>query len=169
MKKFTQLVQPVVEMPDKEGKTLEERVSFLVKTVLGLGYDDFYHVCTDGGVENTGNGRDHGLGEKGMFKRAFHPAGCKWTWCVKHKLSLDFNDADLSSEHASLNTVSSFMKVANRWNKLKPHLELIMKHTKPDPSDLEATVYHRQAAERMKQLSMDTLGLQEDALSKARK
>ena len=152
-------------MPDKEGKTLEERVGFLIKTVLGLEYDHFYHMCSDGGVENTGNSRDQGLGEKGLMYRAFHPAGCIWTWCVKHRLSMAFNDADLSLVHESLNKVSSFMKVANRWNKLKPHLELILKHTKHYSGDLLATEYHKQAANRIALLSAEYLGAQEDALT----
>ena len=57
------------------------------------------------------------------------------------------------------------MKVANRWNKLKPHLEPILKHTKPDSGDLLATEYHKQAANRIAQLSAEYLGAQEDALT----
>ena len=165
-KRFTQLVLPTLEMPDKEGKTLEERASFLIKSVLELDYKNFFHMWTDGGVENTGNSRAEGLGEKGLFARAFHPEGCTWTWCCKHRLSLAFNDSDLSLVHEALNQVSRFLKVANRWNKLKPHLELILRHTRPSPDDEDATIYHKQSGDRLKDLSPEVLGQQEDALSK---
>ena len=84
-------------------------------------------MCTDGGVENTGNSRARGDGEKGLFARMFK-GHAVWTWCLKHVLSIVFGDTDLSLTYNMLNTISRFLRCANRWRRMKPHILLILKH-----------------------------------------
>ena len=79
-------------------------------------------------VENTGNSREEGLGEKGMMALSFAPANCRWTWCLKHLLNIVYSKTDLTKIYQNLDTVSRFLRVANRFNKLKPHMLLMIKH-----------------------------------------
>ena len=85
-------------------------------------------MCTDGGVENTGNQRGQGDGEKGLFAMMFKEEGAHWSWCLKHVLSI--GEGDLTLLYDKLNTVSRFLRCANRWRRLKPHMLLILKHLK---------------------------------------
>ena len=127
VERFTQILLPIMEMADKQGESVDNRVKEVFQ-VLGLEHSSFYHVCSDGGVEVTGNSREHGEGPKGMFYRSFYPVGCKWTWCLKHLLNIVYSKTQLTDIYKNLDTVSRFLRVANRFNKLKEHMLLILKH-----------------------------------------
>ena len=151
--RFTHLVLPLVEMADKEGQSVHEKVSTLFD-IYNIQHGMFYSVTSDGGVEITGNSREEGLGPKGMFYKGFHPHGATWVWCKKHQLQLVFGDTDLSLVHNQLNTVSRFLRCAKRMNKLKPHGMLVLKHMKNDnDSEDNMTEYHKKIAESMAELS----------------
>jgi len=127
VERFTQILLPIVEMADKEGESVDKRVKEVFE-VMQLRHSSFYHVCSDGGVEITGNSRTYGDGQKGMFARSFKPEGCLWTWCLKHLLNIVYHKANFTDIYKNLDTVSRFLRVANRFNKLKPHMLLILKH-----------------------------------------
>lgn len=139
MKAFRQITLPLLELPNKEGSTALGRISVLVKDVCKLDFSNFYHLCTDGGGEVTGGKREHGDGGTGLFSLGFKEFKSTWTWCNKHLLSLAFDDSDLTQVYENLNKVSKFLRCANRWKRLKPHIELIIKYMQ-DPDVLENTV-----------------------------
>ena len=132
VKRFTHILLPIVEIADKEGESVDKRVRELFE-VMQLRRSFFYHVCSDGGVEITWNSRTYGDGQKGMFSRSFKPEGCLWTWCLKHLLNIVYHKANFTDIYKNLDTVSRFLRVANRFNKLKPHMMLILKHDQ-DPN-----------------------------------
>ena len=140
VKRFTQLLLPILEMADKEGASVDARVKQIFE-VMGVTHQEFYHVCSDGGVEITGNDREYGTGPKGMFDRSFAPAGCYWTWCMKHLLNVVYSKTELTDIYKNLDTLSRFLRVANRFNKLKPHMLLILRHWDSD----QATRYEDQS------------------------
>ena len=119
--RFTQILLPIMEMADKQGESVDNRVKEVFQ-VLGFEHSSFFHVCSDGGVEVTGNSREHGEGPKGMFYRSFYPVGCKWTWCLKHLLNIVYSITELTDIYKNLDTISRFLRVANRFNKLKEHM-----------------------------------------------
>jgi len=132
VERFTHILLRIVEMADKEGESVDKRVRELFE-VMQLRHSFFYHVCSDGGVEITGNSRNYGDGQKGMFSRSFKPKGCLWTWCLKHLLYIVYHKANFTDIYKNLDTVSRFLRVANRFNKIKPHMMLILKHDQ-DPN-----------------------------------
>lgn len=132
-------------MEDKLGSTVAAKIQYLMD-IYKLQATHFFHVCTDGGGEITGAQRSDGMGDTGMFKMLFSDS-CFWTWCCKHLLNIVFGDTDLTLIYDNLNTVSKFLRCANRYNKLKPHISLVAKHNAADCP--EAHTLARQRIERL--------------------
>ena len=168
--RFTHIVCPLVEMADKEGRSVHEKVSALLG-LYNLSHGCFYGVTTDGGVEVTGNVRHTsgskkaGTGCKGMFSMGFEQHGATWIWCGKHCTQLLFGDTDLSLVHNQLNTVSRFLRCANRMNKLKPHGVLVLKYGHGEEAE-GLTEYHKNIAECMDELSIQAQNDQAEAFEK---
>ena len=64
--RFTHMVLPIVEMADKEGASVHQKVTELFE-IYKVSFDEFYSVTSDVGVEITGNSREAGDGEKGLL------------------------------------------------------------------------------------------------------
>jgi hypothetical protein len=152
-KHFRKIVLPLLEMEDKLGSTVARKLKMMLD-IIGLQPSDFTHVCTDGGNEITGAERQTGCGDTGMFKQVFHVSSGQqptvWSWCLKHLLDIVFGDTDLTLIYDNLNRISKFLRCANRFNKLKPHMMLVMKR---DGATSDA---HCQARERLDALDVLT-------------
>jgi hypothetical protein len=117
----------IVEMEDKAEESVEKRVKELF-WVMQLRHS-FSITCDRMEVWRTqGIHVPTETGKKGMYSRSFKPEGCLWTWCFKHLLNIVYHKANFNDIYKNLDTVSRFLRVANRFSKLKTHTLLILKH-----------------------------------------